>query len=366
MNYVEKDGNIFIPINNRRNCICYHVALVQLFHTSNTFNKLMNEIDLNKFDDIYRLLLQPFQVYAKVNVNNINESYFKMKKSYEELSTILHPRTLNGYSSHLLEYFYILPVINKLFPNEMSNICSEINADPIHFNTPMVKIQNINQSCPFLIEKYFGLFVSLCEEMCQRYLNNGFKISPTKFNGGIIEVFPNYNSVDGGHAIFILKDGMKYYIFDDDTTIDLFERYVNNRDNNIHKIAIYTNDPITISEIQSLWKEDILTRRVNNRYEIINTSQTISPEISTISKSFINLHQNENLEIFDDINRMELKGGEDVVATTKPEKNYQKLFKITLICCIILAVILVVDIIFGVTVRFKCGREKYKCPCMKK
>lgn len=366
------DSNIFIPIKNRNNNTCYHVALLQLFHTSKTFNKLIQTLkfmnDSNDEDTyVYKLMLQPFYVYSKINESNIDETYLNISKAYDEMFRIIHENCRNGYSSHIVEYFYILPILNELFPRDVEKIMNEINVDPIHLNIPELKIRYVIKNSPFVVEKYQDLFIDLTRKLVSRFINGEFRITNHELVGAIVEIFPNINSVDGGHAVFILKNIDKYFIFDDDTTLDMFENYVKNRNNNIHKIYIYSNDTNSIHEIQKLWGRDILTRRVNNRYEFINNSQNKSEEINEISKSFISIHQNSNFNTIqmnkDSVNEIEKPSSPiEITGGESTPKSFKIPFIIFLVSTIILVIILVIESILVIRNRFT---EKYKCPCRK-
>lgn len=297
MNYIENYGTIFIPINNIMNSFCFHVAVLQRFHTSRVFNRLISNFHSNnKYID---LMMKPFAEYSKINNQNINQVYENIKNSYSELiDEIIDEDGKHGFSPFILTYIYILPIIYEIFPSDFSKICSEVGIDKTFLNSPAVSINNILESSPFIKPEFRKLQFDLVEKLDHDFVHGKFNINNSNFKSSVLEIYPNKNSFDGGHAIFILKDENKdhlYYVFDDDTTIDLFKNYVNNRNNFIYKICIREIDEDSIQDLQSLWGSKILTRIVNNRWEFINNNHP-GEDMKTISNSFISVHEsNEKL-----------------------------------------------------------------------
>ena len=332
MNYVDSDGIRFIAIKNLENRCCYHVAVLQLFHSSKTFNKLMQTAVIPKE---YEIMLSPFKEYSIID----DTTYSRVNKAYTNLLSIMSDNVKNGYSSHLLMYYYILPLLNKLYPDQFESIANEVRADPIHFNVTENKSLDVYTISPFLRDDNES-YRSMHRDMCERYLRNEIKLEAKNLIGTIIEIYPSEHTVDGGHALFLLKSDKRYYVFDDNTTIDFLERYVNNRNNNIAKLCIYTNDNVAIEEIQQLWGSNAMTARVNNRWEIThNVDKVVVPLYRFLLVS--------NKE-------MSLVGGSD------EHRDYKKPFIISIICSAILLVILIIEMIIVLH-----RRQKFQCPCKK-
>ena len=244
-------------------------------------------------------MMKPFAEYSKINNQNINQVYENIKNSYSELiDEIIDEDGKHGFSPFILTYIYILPIIYEIFPSDFSKICSEVGIDKTFLNSPAVSINNILETSPFIKPEFRKLQLNLVEKLDHDFVHGKFNINNSNFKSSVLEIYPNKNSFDGGHAIFILKDENKdhlYYVFDDDTTIDLFKNYVNNRNNFIYKICIREIDEDSIQDLQSLWGSKILTRRVNNRWEFINNNHP-GEDMKNISNSFISVHEsNENL-----------------------------------------------------------------------
>lgn len=361
MNYVKTADNFFIPINNLRNSCCYHVALVQLLHTSKTFNKLISIANIT--DPFYRMMLMPSIIYTRVNESNYKAMYKEMKSAYNELyDKIVGDEAKDGYSPHFLELNYILPIIYDLFPNDFEAILNEIGVDNIYLLQTEVQADNVLDMYPFTKSEYTERMRGLNTKMIEwghAHPNFSKNQKRSDVKGYILEVYPNAHSVDGGHALFLLRDRNTYYIFDDDSTIDFFERYVKNRSSNIAKICIHTSDEI--SPMQQLWGGEVLTRRVNNRWELVNRND----EAKVIASAFINLRAHD-----DELLQGGNMGSEETAAQAAPATSQgtvldtaaceQKL-KIYKIILIITIVILVVDIAVGIYRAVK--RERFDCPC---
>lgn len=351
MNHIENYGTVFIPINNILNSFCFHVAVLQRFHTSKTFNKLISTF--NSENKYLELMMKPFIEYSKINLSNINDTYKNIKSSYSELiNEIIDEGGKNGFSPFLLTYIYILPIIYHLFPSKFADICSEIGIDETFFNSPIISVNNILESSPFIKPEYRNFQLKLVENLSNDYLNKKFRFTLNGFKSAILEIYPNKNSFDGGHAIFILKDEFKenlYYIFDDDTTIDLFKNYVKNRKNFIYKICIREIDENTIQELQSLWGSNILTRRVNNRWEFINKDHK-GEDMEKISCRFISIHENKNKN--DVIVDENISGGD---LSREKSLNLNQ-FKFPFIISLIINLIIVIIVIVIICINKK---EKY-------
>ena len=365
-NYVEVNGIVFTAINNIMNTYCYHLTVVQLFHASPTFNKCMMQFKSMNTDPFFKQMLEPFVIYADVNTNNYMDKYVQLKQSYNNLiSTTVADFAKNGYSPFFVVYFYIFPILNHLFPNEVvKQIAEEISAQSIHFNTTRSFYTNIIVNNPFVKKEYEQLMLQLCEKMVNDLGN--YTIKNKRFVAGILEVYPDAHTVDGGHALFLLYDGKGcFYIFDDDSTIELFDKYVKTRANNIHKICIHTSDEEAVNRLQQLWGKNILTKRVNNRYEIINRSpDEKSPNIKQIASSFIEVHEQQSKKepVKDEfLLNTNMLGGDG----TAPVKTYKKGFITCLILTILLTIVLIVESILAFANRKKAQTESFDCPCRK-
>lgn len=264
MNYIEAYDTVFIPINNNINSFCYHLTVVQQMHLSKTFNQLIsNYTSGNIYIDS---MLMPFKTYAKITKENYHDIYKQMKIDYEKMiKSVIGENGKNGYSPFILLYFYILPIVYHCFPSQFKQICIETSIDPVFLRNPDVSVENQLENYSLIKSDY----IKLQEEMTRKMNSDHIEFIKSEFRGGILEVYPNSHSYDGGHALFILKNKGSYYILDDDTTIDYFNQYVNNRKGFIHKICIRGIDDQVANDLQSLWGGNIMTKCVNNRYEII-------------------------------------------------------------------------------------------------
>lgn len=354
---VDERGIVFIPINNLRNSCCYNVALVQLLHTSPMFNQLMLELSreihktksenssnlstnshnlstnlstksenlsnlssnsLNSFNSsnsstklnilnispLIISLLKPSIIYSSVTVENYKEKYQEMKQSYSDLySTYVNSYAFDGYSTHYLLYCYLLPSILRVcnskneWKSKFSVILEETGVDQIYLRQTSMFFDTVLTSSPFLKNEYNSEIKSMISDFISWGRSHELK-SDVDQKGYIVEIYPNAHSVDGGHALFMLKKVLNgknvFYIFDDDSTIDLFERYVQGRNQNISKISIHMrNNDEAIHQLQQLWGGNILTRRCNNRWELLNETtngkEKRGEEMKRIASSFIEI-----------------------------------------------------------------------------
>lgn len=402
MERVIADGITYIPIDNLKNSLCYHVAVVHLLHTSATLNQLLLESNSNQggtVSELFRILLRPNVIYAQTNEKNYKEKYNEIKDAYQAMTAVMSNNAMNGYSSFYLLYFYYLPILYRRFPEHFIAICEELSIDSTFFKTPFVNYADVLRHRPFLKEEYTELFESLNRDL--HHANIAIERRPLK--GAILEIYPNAHSVDGGHAIFLLRTKKityqeteeseddngyffkatsittespenVYYIFDDATTIDLFQRYLENRDGFIAKICVHTTDEEAMSELQTLWGKASLTKRANNRFELTAESTEHKNDIAKIASSFIQVSNNNtritggtNHELLCNRNRY-LKGGdmETTVPITQPPATSKKPINVWMVATAILIVILIIDIIFGLT--HGCYKQSFieRCPCKRK
>lgn len=324
MNYVEAYNTLFIPINNTLNSFCYHLTVVQQLHTSETFNNLMQTYNSgNKYID---MMLLPFKTYATINKDSYKDIYKQIKQDYETMiNSVISEYGKNGYSPFIVLYFYILPIIYHCFKNEFKQICIEASIDPTFLRNPDVAIENQIETAPLVKKEFIDFQKTMTEEM------NAAKVEFDKgqFRGGILEVYPNEYSYDGGHALFILRNQDKYYIFDDDTTIDLFRDYLMNRTGFVHRICIRGIDDNIAHDLEKLWGSNVVSKRVNNRYEFVSRKKN---ELNGADKDIIILRQSPLL--------IEMNGG-----YKDDQKHLSKLALILSIIILIISIIVVVIIV---------------------
>lgn len=412
MERVIADGITFIPIDNLKNSLCYHVAVVHLLHTSKTLNELLIDVHEEKINgggvptELFRILLMPNIIYAQTNESNYKEKYTEIKAAYDVMySQVMAEYAKHGYSSFYLLYFYYLPLLYRRFPEHFVKICEELTIDDTFFKTPFVTYADVLENRPFLKKEYTSLFKTLNEELQSMDLH----IERKPLKGAILEIYPNADSAEGGHAIFLLRtkkisyeytdekqtddayiyesvsSSMStpqnvYYIFDDATTIDLFQRYLENRNGFVAKICIHTTDADAIKELQSLWGKNVLSKRVNNRYELLADTPAKKDDAALIASSFVQVSKNNekmkssasiaggsNQKLLCNRNRY-LKGGENMLAAEAQQAYSPQPMNIWKVATFILITVLIIDIIFGLT--HGCYKQRFgtsiKCPCNKK
>lgn len=374
MERVISDGKVFISIDNLENSLCYHVAMIHLLHCSDTLNTLLCNFDeQNCSNELFYYMLKPSILYAQTTEENYKSKFDEIKVAYKEMyDSVMAEYAKNGYSSFYLLYYYYLPILYELYPNQFKSICEELSVDSIHLNKPMLDIEKrVLEQAPFLKPEYFDTIYELNDKL----QHADIQLERHRAPGVILEVYPNKNSVDGGHALFVLRaknsaviaeqekqtdDSYTFvasnsytsaetlYVFDDATTIDLFKRYVENRNGFIAKICIHTYDEAIVAQIQKLWGTDALTKRVNNRFELLvnENKEREAAKLKDISKAIV--------------------AKSDVLSDSKMLGGAQQGVNVFLIATIVLTIILIIDIVFGLT--HGCYSKQafgFPCPCKK-
>ena len=256
-------------------------------------------------------MLMPFKTYAKITKENYHDIYKQMKIDYETMiKNVISENGKNGYSPFILLYFYILPIIYHCFPSQFKQICIEASIDPVFLRNPDVSVENQLENYPLIRSDY----IKLQEEMTRKMNSDHIDFTKSEFRGGILEVYPNAHSYDGGHALFILKNQGSYYIFDDDTTIDYFQ---------------------VANDLQSLWGGNIMTKRVNNRYEII--CKDSEQPIKQICKSILKIKYIEPEPL-----NVTMTGG---------NPDDKPIFIILIISFIVIVIVIVIVSIITITIR---------------
>ena len=327
MNYVSAYDTIFIPINNCFNSFCYHLTVMQQLHMSITLNHLLK--DYHSESNYINQMLEPLMIYALITEDNRRDVYIRMKSSYQHLiNAVISEHGKRGYSPFIVLYFYILPIIYQCFPDSFKQICVEASIDPIFLKSPDLTVESQIKTTPLIKDQFIDEQTQMTLNM--NAANIDFERGP--FRGGILEVYPNSHSYDGGHALFILNANRTYYVFDDDTTISLFRDYVNGRDKHINRICIRGIDNDVANDLQSLWNKQILTKRVNNRFELINNGS--DETITHVVQPFISIH--------DQHESMEMSGGDDA---EHGHRSYVWLFITFIMIQFIVIVILAIALI---------------------
>lgn len=341
----DDDGNLFIAINNRNNKSCYHVSVLQFLHSSKTLNECFRNAQIK--EKWIRIFCLPMITYSKINEGNYGGIYEQLKNDYETLANeIVDNFAQEGYYPEALLCQYMLPVIYYLFPTKFEKICRELHLKKLRFTTMDYKIKELIYSNPFLKQEFMNEIYKLNQNLVQ-HLDEINLEHDYPFKCGYLEVFPHVYDAKDGHAIFILKKDIQanpsYYIFDDSNFISNFAEYVKDRSFSIHKISIRNIDEKSMKELAKLWGNEILTKRVNDRYELINEYDKREKDVKTIEKNIIVLSPPKMKET------EVMRGGAE---------GRSNLFWIIIAAS--LAIILIVESIFAV---LNYRKNKVPCPC---
>lgn len=338
---IDDSGNLFIAINNKHNKFCYHVVVLQYLHSSKTLNNCLNKLTSNNGVLIDNIIL-PLKTYAKININNYKDIFTQLQHDYDEfIDIVVDDYAKNGYYPEILIFQVMMPVIYKLFPREFESICRELHIKKMRFTTMTYKIRELINKSPFVKRQYRNELYMLNINL----INNIDKINfdyNYKFKCGILEVFPHVYDCHDGHALFIIKTD-NYYIFDDSNFITNFSGYMKDREFSIRKISIRNIDDESFYELSKLWGKNILHKKINDRYELINENGE-HEDIKTVEK---------NILILSNKNQMD----------NKIEGGAIKKINYWMIISVFLILILIIESIFAV-IKYKNNKsDKFRRKC---
>lgn len=335
MDYIkDKDGNLFIAINNKNNKFCYHIVVVQYLHSSKTLNECLRKFTRTN-SELINNVIWPSYTYSKIDESNYKEIYKQLQHVYDLMvDNIVDDFAKDGYYPEVLMFQVILPVIYHLYPNKFENICRELHIKKLRFTTMSYKIDELINKSPFVKSEFrkelYNLNMDMINNLSKINLENNYD-----FKCAILEVFPHIYDCDDGHALFILKTD-NYYIFDDSNFISSFNEYVKDREFHIHKLTVRNIDEKTINDLSKLWGKDILHKKINDRYELINEYEKHTKDMNMIGSNIIILSNKNKMETVSDV----ITGGD--VETTKKSISWW------MIVSIVLIVVLIIESIFAV------------------
>ena len=265
------NGTKHICLHNYDNSFCYHITVLQRCHSSSTLNKLLLKLNINESNvdknNIFEILILPLCIYAELNTSNDLEIYTRVKEYFKWfVPEYVSINARHGYAPNNLLIYFILPVINKYFPNEFKEILEEMHVNKIDFNNVDYVCEDIiiNNDNTFLLNtEHRHEILNTYKEMMK---NIPQKIDRHQFVSSTLELFPNKDRT-GGHAVTLIKgsanthddklqggkldnvDTMVYYVIDDQNSISELSDYYNLRKEKIYEISIRDIDEFTIADI---------------------------------------------------------------------------------------------------------------------
>ena len=269
------NGTTHICLHNYDNSFCYHITVLQRCHSSSTLNKLLLKLNINESNvdknNIFEILILPLCIYAELNTFNDLEIYTRVKEYFKWfVPEYVSINARHGYAPNNLLIYFILPVINKYFPNEFKEILEEMHVNKIDFNNVDYVCEDIiiNNDNTFLLNtEHRHDILNIYKEMMK---NIPQKIDRHQFVSSTLELFPNKDRT-GGHAVTLIKgsanthddihddklqggkldniDTMVYYVIDDQNSISELSDYYNLRKEKIYEISIRDIDEFTIADI---------------------------------------------------------------------------------------------------------------------
>ena len=269
------NGTKHICLYNYDNSFCYHISVLQRCHSSSTLNKLLLKLNINESNidknNIFEILILPLCIYAELNTFNDLEIYTRVKEYFKWfVPEYVSINARHGYAPNNLLIYFILPVINKYFPNEFKEILEEMHINKIDFNNVDYVCEDIiiNNENTFLLKtEHRHNILDIYKEMMK---NIPQKIDRHQFVSSTLELFPNKDRT-GGHAVTLIKgsanthddthddklqggkldniDTMVYYVIDDQNSISELSDYYNLRKEKIYEISVRDIDEFTIADI---------------------------------------------------------------------------------------------------------------------
>lgn len=265
------NGTKHICLHNYDNSFCYHISVLQRCHSSSTLNKLLLKLNINESNvdknNIFEILILPLCIYAELSTSNDLEIYTRVKEYFKWfVPEYVSINARHGYAPNNLLIYFILPVINKYFPNDFKEILEEMHVNKIDFNNVDYVCEDviINNENTFLLNtNHRHDILNIYKEMMK---NIPQKIDSHQFVSSTLELFPNKDRT-GGHAVTLIKgsanthdgklqgganngiDAMVYYVIDDQNSISELSDYYNLRKEKIYEISIRDIDEFTIADI---------------------------------------------------------------------------------------------------------------------
>lgn len=280
---------------NHKNSYCYHIAILQRLHTSQTLTR-----ELMKGYTVEGLLENGMQKYGSSNIVNVNSPLSDVDKttfiedamfpvrlyaSYDGVMTgnmsdeeknnirlriyeclrhyyqfyetnYINEAAQHGYLPHYVMSYVFLPMIYHLFPNSFNYIVTELYIDDVNISNNKVECTSCitAQDRAFYRNEYRQYMLELFETMFPN-----LKIDKTgRFCATVLEVFPNENGA-GGHAVTLIAcyennntSDIVYYVIDDQSEINNIEDYYKKRMERIYKISIRDIDAKTVININAI------------------------------------------------------------------------------------------------------------------
>lgn len=311
---VSVNNTKHIALYNYDNSMCYHISVIQRLHSSPTLNKLCQSLDLNEKNldknNINQVLMLPIKIYSEIDKGgNDSDIYTRIKEYFNWfVPNYVSNRGRHGYAPNILFIYFLLPVINKYFPNDFKTIIEELHISKINFN-------NIDYVCNDTILNEENTFLrdeedrkEILEQYREMINNLPKKYDRGRFVSAILEIYPNKDKT-GGHAITLIRgkntndELNNFYIIDDQNSISKLADYYNFRKEKLYEISIRDIDEITMANINA-----ILRAKCN-----IDPSCKFSKRVSRFALNF----EHNFLSISEDI----LKNGLEYVNPMKNQTN---------------------------------------------
>lgn len=271
----DRNGTIYIGIQNFYNSFCYYISTVQRLHSSITLNNLL----LKPCEDVpkYALkIIEILKVYAKITEENIEQIYKEMNNFQNVIEKILHQKMKNGGNPDEVLKCLFLPIIFTMYPRDFCNILNEIRYNPIHISKSKLMIDskfeltNDEKFNNWLKNSYDKMESSLKDFVIKNYNFNitTMSIMIRDENGNINE--------HGGHAVNLVRGYDGIYIIDDNVNIRDINNYIQNVRNSIKQIELTDIDDETINILKNSCSGFDVNKRIYRVIITPNVTQSLN------------------------------------------------------------------------------------------
>ena len=163
----------------------------------------------------------------------------------------------HGYAVSYALFYFFMPSIYKMFPDDLMTIVKELHFYRIDFNEVKHHYRDVimNENKSFLLKRQHRKSMLNAYIEMTNHIPDDYRVS--KFVTTIMEVTPSNNTYEVGHAIILIKCHNSprddaFYVIDDQNAMVTLSDYIEKRKPRLYEIAIRDVDEITIANINSI------------------------------------------------------------------------------------------------------------------
>lgn len=269
------NGTYHIPLFNTGNRYCFFITVIQRLHSSVNLNrlcyKLINDPDIVNYkqcDNIFKIMITPLVIYSKldhqldISTDNAEQLCLEIYREIDAFMDWFSVEVVgyagrHGYPTHYALFYFFMPCIYKLFPNDFMTIVRELHFYRIDFNNVDHHCKNtiLDENKSFLLKvQHRKIILKAYTEMIS-HIPAEYRIG--KFVSAILDVTPSNNDDKIGHAIVLIKCHNSprddaFYVIDDQNAMETLTEYIEKRKQRLYEICIRDVDEITMANINSI------------------------------------------------------------------------------------------------------------------